>query len=112
MSKYIKWALIALVVIVVFRIVSIRKKGQPVDIGSVSGFGSSHDCKPLEANRSKMFGYGTKDSNEVCYLQKWLNDYFSAGLAVDGNFGTKTNAALKSALPTAPATFSLDSLTI
>lgn len=49
---------------------------------------------PNKADRNKKMYLGLKGSNEVAYLQVWLNTYYAKNLTVDGNFGAKTAAAL------------------
>lgn len=51
-------------------------------------------------------------SNEVCVLQKTLNQYKLAGLAVDGIFGTQTQNAVLTLLPSNDGTLSLNTLDV
>lgn len=69
-------------------------------------------CNPAASNRDKVISQGTKKSNEVCYLQGWLNQYYGAGLKVDGAFGPATRNALDKNRANAPLTFTLNTLGI
>lgn len=82
---------------------------QPTGGGTIQ---TSFVCDLGKVDRKKSIFQGLKNSAEVCYLQTWLNQYYNAGLNVDGDFGAKTRKSLESAKPGAPITFSLDSIGI
>lgn len=115
LAKYKWWIIGALVALIVlpriFKFITSAASGSdspPVGGGSSPQF----KCNPASADRGKMFGLGTKKSNEVCYLQTWLNTYYGAGLSVDGDFGAKTRSALDTFKPGAGITMSLNTLNI
>lgn len=75
-----------------------RKKKQlkaaAEDIGGGKGPSSSGYKAPSGSFPLQKGSKGEK----VQYLQRYLNTYHAAGLTVDGNFGAKTENALKKAL--------------
>ena len=103
LKKYMWYIIAAMLLYIVYRVISNRitapKAAAPVSGGggSVSVPGFKYD--PSKVNRDKNFGVGTNNSNEVAYLQTWLNTYFSKSLKVDGDFGARTSAAMISVLP-------------
>lgn len=74
--------------------------------------GTAFVCQSASADRQKPFGLGTTKSNEVCYLQTWLNMYKNAGLKKDGALGTKTQTAMVAAGLPVSVSMTLDSLKI
>lgn len=103
LKKYMWYIVAAVLLYIVYRVISNRitgpKSAAPVvgAGGSVSVPGFKYDASKV--NRDKTFGMGTNNSNEVAYLQTWLNAYFNKGLKVDGDFGARTSAAMISVLP-------------
>lgn len=99
-----KWWIVGVVVAVivlprVFRFIT-GMNTTPDDTDAGGGGSPSFQCQSASADRNKPFGLGTVRSNEVCYLQTWLNMYKNANLKKDGAFGSKTQAAaIQAGLP-------------
>lgn len=116
-NKYKFWiigAIIALIVIPpIYRLLVSAIEGD----GDSGGSGTpgpplpgGFKCNISGANRDKVISQGVTKSNEVCYLQTWLNSYYGANLKVDGNFGPATRSALDKAKPGSGLTFTLNTL--
>lgn len=106
MKKYIYWVAGLAILAVVVKIITnrIRAKstgGENPETAPGGGSLPSFQYDPSAVNREKTFGVGTMDSNEVAYLQTWLNSYFGKSLKVDGDFGSKTATAFLSVRPLA-----------
>ena len=117
LKKYWPYLVGAIVAYLIYRIVSNRVlspgKNVAIDTGTGATPTPAFAYNPEKVERAKLFGLGTKDSQEVAYLQTWLNRYYSRGLVVDGDFGPMTAAALLAAKPTAnQVSTSLDKLAI
>jgi peptidoglycan hydrolase-like protein with peptidoglycan-binding domain len=107
LKKYMWWIIAAIGAVIIYNIVS-NRLSSPKDTGGGSvplpGGGTTtvkFVYNPAKVDRKKVFGLGSKNSNEVAYLQTWLNQYYKSGLSVDGSWGAKTTAALLSARPLA-----------
>jgi len=100
--KLAKYAGIALLLYIIYRVISNRlespkKPPTPVVLGSGGipiPIPELFIYNPAKVVRDKKFGVGTNNSQEVAYLQTWLNVYYNTGLKVDGDWGTKTTAAV------------------
>ncbi len=118
LKKYMWYIVAAVLLYIVYRVIGNRitapKAAAPASGGggatpSVPGF--KYD--PSKVNRDKNFGVGTNNSNEVAYLQNWMNVYFKKGLKVDGDFGAMTSAAMISVIPNSnPISTTLNTLKI
>jgi len=108
-AKYKAWIIFGIIAIVLFpSILRALTKGDEKDAPVKVGGGTPvFKCNVGGANKDTVISQGTKRSNEVCYLQSWLNQYFSAGLKVDGDFGVATRNAVNSYVKNAGLTFSL-----
>lgn len=115
-KKYLIWVLIAVVVIIILKRIADRKPEMTMPNGGTVGGGVvPARFKPdvSKANPETVISSGVKNSNEVAYFQTWLNQYYNAGLVVDGDFGARTAAALKLAKDkTFPISFSLHAMGI
>ena len=112
LKKFIPWIIGAIVAFIIYRVVSNRLESPKRSAGVIGGgiipplsgggIGApSFNYSPTDVNREKSFGLGSRQSQEVAYLQTWLNLYYRSGLIVDGSFGSLTAAALLAAKPTA-----------
>lgn len=115
LNQYKFWIIgIILAVIIlpkIFRFLISGSEGE----GETTGGGvitPKFQCQSASAERDKPFGPGTKNSNEVCYTQTWLNMYYNAGLKKDGIFGEKTAAALMASGRQVSPAMTLNSLNI
>lgn len=119
-KKYLIWAAIAIVLYLIYRVISnrIENKGTALVVPPGGGIPThvpiAFVYDPSKVVRTKSFGLGSKNSQEVGYLQTWLNTWPpQAGLKVDGDFGPKTLAALMSKKPFANSvSTTLDTLAI
>lgn len=100
LKKYMWWIIAAIAAYIIYKIVS-NRIGSEKDTGGgvvpAPGGGTTFVkfvYDPSKVDRAKIFGVGTKNSNEVGYLQTWLNQYYKSGLTVDGDWGARTTAAL------------------
>lgn len=115
-KKYLIWAGVAIVVYLVISAIlrGIQNKAGGVAPGAGGGTTTppKFTCNPSAADRDKKISLGSK-GNEVCYLQTWLNSYYSANLKVDGIFGSKTLSAIQKAKPGANTiAFSLNDIDV
>ncbi len=99
-KKYKMWIIGFAVFIIIYIIIKKISERSPAmtmpNGGTVGGGVIKATFKPdvTKVDRAKLFAVGTKNSNEVAYLQQWINTYYpSYKLAVDGDFGSKTNTA-------------------
>lgn len=117
-QKYKYFIIGAIVLLIVWQVVkSIAARNAVMTMpngGTVGGavIPAKFRYDAAKVDRAKVFGLGAKNSHEVAYLQNWLNRYYNAKLTVDGDFGSRTNAALLAAKPDSPLSFSLDTLGI
>lgn len=118
-KTYWKWILLAVVAYVVYRIASNALESKDNETVQVNVPGETPEnfnlfvYKPDSVDRKKKFGVGSSNSQEVAYLQTWLNLYYKSLLKVDGNWGGRTSAAFLMAKPLiSPLGVSLDSLSI
>ena len=113
-GKYKGWIIFGIIALILLpsllRALTGNDSDEPVKIPGTGGVGPKFTCNPSAADRNKVLSQGTKNSNEVCYLQGWLNQYFQSGLKVDGNFGANTRSAVNKNVPSAGQTFSLNSI--
>ena len=100
-KNWVQIAIALIIIIVLYRIFAQRKDSAAVagskpagGIGPKKVFKCDENAK---LNRDKALRKGATDSQEVCYLQRWLNQYYGAGLKEDGDFGANTDKALMSA---------------
>lgn len=104
------WIIIAAAVIVTVAVILIirrnrkEKKSETETGTAVTGTdaGSVNTTEAKYPLRPRMAGYSAENGSygwQIKVLQKALNDINGSGLAVDGKFGPKTLAALKSAFP-------------
>lgn len=117
LSKYRWWIIGGLIALIVlpklFRfLTSLNDGAGGASASGAAGSATTFKCNPSQADRGRTFGLGATRSNETCYLQTWLNTYYSAGLKVDGAFGQKTRAALDKFKPGQGITMTLNSLNI
>ncbi|MCQ2318483.1 MAG: hypothetical protein MJZ90_06145 [Bacteroidales bacterium] len=101
------WIIIAAAVIVTVAVILIirrnRKEKEPEAVTPGTAAGAS--AQQAEASwplRMSMTGYSADNGSygwQVRLLQQAMNDINGSGLAVDGKFGPKTLAVLKSAFP-------------
>lgn len=104
------WIIIAAVVIVIVAVILIirrnRKKKETESEAGTQVTATGASTQQVEASwplRSRMTGYSANNGSygwQIKLLQTAMNDINGSGLAVDGKFGPKTLAALKSAFPT------------
>ena len=94
-KNWIKILVAVVVLLVVVRIfAAVKTQGTMETKGPASILKPRFKCEPEKADKNKKLRKGTRNSNEVCYLQEWLNRWFNAELTVDGDFGAKTESAL------------------
>lgn len=101
------WIIMAVAVLVTVAVILIirrnrrKKELETSDPGVETGNASTTTAKyPL---RPAMTGYSAENGSygwQIKVIQKSLNDINGSGLDVDGKFGPKTLAAVKSAFPT------------
>lgn len=104
-----------IIVFIIVRAIQNRAPSMTLPNGGTAGGGvipARFKYDASKVDRMQTIGVGTKNSHAVAYLQTWLNRYYDSKLAVDGDFGSKTNAALIAAKPNAPITFTLETLAI
>jgi len=107
-KQILKWVAAILVLYLVYKVLS-NRLSSPSGATHTLPDGSGGSVKipalfvyrPDLVDRKKQFGSGSKNSQEVGYLQAWLNAWYHENLTVDGDFGAKTAAALLRAKPTA-----------
>jgi peptidoglycan hydrolase-like protein with peptidoglycan-binding domain len=114
LKKYMYWIIAAILAYIIYIVVKNRNKNAAGGSDSIPGISvPSFKYVPSSVDRAKPFGIGSKDSQEVAYLQTWLNSYHGKTLKVDGDFGSKTSAAWLSVRPaTNVLSSTLDSLGI
>jgi len=88
---------VAITVLYIIRKFSMSFQGDGKTTTTTTKPKSSFKYDESKVNRDKKIYLGLSNSHEVAYLQIWLNTYFATNLKVDGDFGAKSMAALKSA---------------
>jgi len=119
-KKYWKYAVYAVIAYIVYRIVANMLQSKDEDKADVVDTSTGSvttvpifSYNPASVDRAKKFGVGTSNSQEVAYLQTWLNLYYKSRLKADGNWGARTSASFLMAKPlTSPLGVSLNSLSI
>lgn len=118
-KKIALWVGIAIVLYLIYKGISNKLESPKGTVPVVTASGATvpapvkfkYDASKV--SRTKPFGTGTTNSQEVGYLQTWLNNWYAAGLKVDGNMGAMTTAKLIAHRPGSnPIQTTLDALDI
>ena len=101
LKKYAWYIVGVIVLVIIYKVIKNRIGSTPNDNGGTLPATSEPSFKydPSAVNRQKTFGVGAMNSQEVAYLQAWVNAYGKTKLAVDGDFGPKTAAAFLAERP-------------
>jgi len=114
LKKYQQYLVVIMIIAIVYLILRNINKRPGITTVLAGIIPPKFKYEPEKVDRTKSIGFGSKNSQEVAYLQVWLNTYYQTGLNIDGDFGKKTLNAVKAARPGAPVpvTFTLEQMLI
>lgn len=105
-KKWATWLGVAVLLYIIYRIISNRLEAPKAPTAPVVTANAGTVVIPTKfaydvskVKRDKTFGIGTNNSQEVAYLQGWLNQWYNAGLKIDGDWGARTTLAFTAHLP-------------